>query len=389
MRQAICPDEFIGQGAAHILAGFFCRSGPFCIILAVMIDPPPQTARGELIRNTVVIFMVSAMAASCLWILRPFLPALVWSATIVIATWPLMSRIQTEFGGRRRAAVAVMIGLLLLVFVIPFALAVGTIVDNAPKIAAFGKQLSALGIPTPPEWLGSLPLIGQSLHDSWQTIAAENPEALALRVTPYARDFGGWLVAQAGSFGLMFIHILLTLLLSAILFLHGEQAADTVRRFAFRIAGARGENAAVLAGLATRAVALGVVVTALVQSLLAGLGLLVVGIPYASLLTALIFMLTIAQIGAGPVLLPVVGWLFWTGNIGWGVAMLIWSVLVMALDNVLRPLLIRRSANLPLLLVFAGVIGGLLAFGLIGLFIGPVLLAVSYTLLQAWISEEE
>lgn len=354
-----------------------------------MSDPTPHTPRSELIRNTVVIFMVSAMAVSCLWILRPFLPALVWAATIVIATWPLMSRIQAQFGGRRRVAVAIMIGLLLLVFIIPFALAVGTIVENAPKIAAFGKQVAAFGIPAPPQWLGSLPLVGQNLQENWQAIAAENPEALALRVTPYAREFGSWLVAQAGSFGLMFIHILLTLLLSAILFLQGEQAADTVRRFAFRIAGERGEHAAVLAGMATRAVALGVVVTALVQAVLAGIGLLVVGIPYASLLTALIFMLTIAQIGAGPVLLPVVGWLFWTGSTGWAIALLVWSILVMGLDNVLRPVLIRKSANLPLLLVFAGVIGGLLAFGLIGLFIGPVLLAVSYTLLLAWVGEEE
>jgi predicted PurR-regulated permease PerM len=143
-----------------------------------------------------------------------------------------------------------------------------------------------------------------------------------------------------------------------------------------------------LAANAVRAVAQGVVITALVQSLTAGIGLAVVGIPYTSLLTALIFMLTIAQIGPGPVMIPVVIWLFWKDSTGWGIAMLVWSILVMGMDGFLRPILIRRNANLPLLLIFAGVIGGLISFGIIGLFIGPVLLAVCYTLMKAWIDDQ-
>jgi len=345
--------------------------------------------RPELMRNTLAIILVCAMATTCLWVLRPFLPALIWATTIVIATWPLMVRVQRRFGNRRKPAVAIMIGLLLLLFVIPFGLAVGTIVENAPKIAALGKQVKTISIPAPPQWLAGLPVVGTMLSDSWQSTVDAGPEALAKRVAPHAKQLGSWLVAQAGSFGMMLVHFLLTLLLCAILYLNGEQAATTVRRFAHRVAGERGEHAAVLAGLAVRAVALGVVVTALVQSILAGIGLAVVGIPYASLLTALIFMLTIAQIGGGPVFIPVIGWLFWQGKTGWAVAMLVWALLVMGLDNVLRPVLIRKGANLPLLLIFAGVIGGLIAFGLIGLFIGPVLLAVSYTLLLAWIADGE
>lgn len=345
--------------------------------------------RSELIRNTLAIFFVCAMAGACLWILRPFLPALVWASTIVIATWPVMTRIQSRLGHHRKPAVAVMIGLLLLLFVIPFGLAVGTIVENAPQIAALGKQLPEISMPLPPDWVKTLPVFGPSLADSWQTIANEKPGALARKVTPYAKQLGTWMVAQAGSFGMMFIHFLLTLLLCAILYMNGEQAASTVRGFARRVAGEQGEQAAVLAGLATRAVALGVVITALAQAILAGIGLAVVGTPYTSLLTALIFMLTIAQIGGGPVLIPVVGWLFWTGSTGAAIAMLIWSVLVMGMDNVLRPFLIRKNANLPLLLIFVGVIGGLIAFGLIGLFIGPVVLAVCYTLLLTWIADDK
>ena len=348
----------------------------------------PETTQRDLIKSTLAIVLIGALLAACFWILRPFLPALIWASMIVIATWPMLVIVEKKVRNRR-PAVMIMIGLLVLVFVIPFTLAVGTIAENAPQITALGKELAHVGIPAPPDWVEQTPLIGEPIAEFWQKISATAPEELTKRLSPYMRDMGGWLVAQAGSFGIMFLHLLLTLILATILYMNGEDAAKIMLRLSHRIAGERGENAANLAALSVRAVAQGVVVTALAQSLLAGIGLAVVGIPYASLLTALIFMLTIAQIGAGPVLIPATIWLFWSGNTGWGIAMLIWSIFVMGMDGFLRPYLIRRNANLPLLLIFAGVIGGLISFGVIGLFIGPVLLAVCYTLMLAWINEEE
>ena len=133
--------------------------------------------------------------------------------------------------------------------------------------------------------------------------------------------------------------------------------------------------------------ALGVVVTAIVQSTAAGIGLAVSGIPYVTVLTAVIFMLCIAQLGPILVLAPAVGWLYWSGDPVWGTVLLVWTVIVGALDNVLRPILIKRGADLPLLLIFAGVIGGLVSFGIIGLFVGPVILAVTYRLLESWVAD--
>jgi predicted PurR-regulated permease PerM len=143
----------------------------------------------------------------------------------------------------------------------------------------------------------------------------------------------------------------------------------------------------VLAGQAIRAVALGVVVTAIVQTAVAGIGLGVAGVPYAAALTAMIFILCIAQLGPILVMAPAVGWLYWSGHAAWGTVLLVWTLLVGALDNVLRPMLIKRGADLPLLLIFAGVIGGLISFGVIGLFVGPVILAVTYRLLEWWIAD--
>jgi predicted PurR-regulated permease PerM len=145
----------------------------------------------------------------------------------------------------------------------------------------------------------------------------------------------------------------------------------------------------VLAGQAIRGVALGVIGTALIQSALAGLGLAVAGIPYPAILTAIAFLLCIAQLGPILVLLPAVGWLYWAGETAVGTALLVWSVLVGASDNVLRPLLIRRGADLPMLLILAGVLGGLVAFGVIGLFVGPIVLAVTWTLLSSWVADSE
>lgn len=347
----------------------------------------PETIQRDLTKSTLAIVLIGALLAACFWILRPFLPALIWAAMIVIATWPLLLIIQKKVHGRR-PAVMIVIGLLVLVFVIPFTLAVGTIAENAPQITALSKELVNVGIPAPPDWVEQIPLVGEPVAEFWQKTSTTAPEELTERLSPYLRSMGGWLVAQAGSFGIMFLHLLLTLVLATILYMNGEDAAKIMLRLSHRIAGERGEHAANLAALSVRAVAQGVVVTALAQSLLAGIGLAVVGIPYASLLTALIFMLTIAQIGAGPVLIPATIWLFWSGSTGWGIAMSIWSIFVMGMDGFLRPYLIRRNANLPLLLIFAGVIGGLISFGVIGLFIGPVLLAVCYTLMLAWINEE-
>ncbi|MCY7387389.1 MAG: AI-2E family transporter, partial [Burkholderiales bacterium] len=156
-----------------------------------------------------------------------------------------------------------------------------------------------------------------------------------------------------------------------------------------RLGGKHGEATVVLAGQAIRGVALGVGVTAVVQSVLGGIGLAVAGVPFAGLLTIAMFILCLAQIGPLLVLVPAVAWLYWSGESGWGTLLLVISVLVATLDNFLRPMLIRMGADLPLLLNFVGVIGGLLAFGLVGIFVGPVVLAVAYTLLHAWVAEGE
>jgi predicted PurR-regulated permease PerM len=177
------------------------------------------------------------------------------------------------------------------------------------------------------------------------------------------------------------------LLFSALLFWRGERVAQGIRHFATRLAGRRGDTAVLLAAQAIRAVALGVVVTALVQAVLGGIGLAISGVPYPTLFTVVMILSCLVQIGPLPVLIPAIIWLYWSGDTTWGTVLLVWSCVVGTLDNVIRPVLIRMGADLPLILILSGVIGGLIAFGMIGLFIGPVLLAVSWRLFDAWVKE--
>jgi predicted PurR-regulated permease PerM len=276
---------------------------------------------------------------------------------------------------------------LLMILVMPLYFGVSAIVDNASRIADWTKALTTRAIPQPPAWVETVPVIGARLAAHWQELAVTAPEEVTTRVSPYVRTLVFWIAGQVGSIGLLLLQFLLTVGIAAILYANGEVAAHGADLFARRLAGPQGENALHLAGRAIRGVALGVVVTAILQSAAAGIGLGIVGVPFAAILTTVIFVLCVAQVGPWLVLIPAVIWTYSTRGTLWGTGFLVWAIFCGTFDNFLRPMLIKKGADLPLLLIFAGVIGGLVAFGVIGLFIGPVVLAVAYTLLFDWVSQ--
>jgi predicted PurR-regulated permease PerM len=341
----------------------------------------------DLTRTTLAVLFVSGMIAACFWILRPFLPAIIWATTLVVATWPIMLHVQRRLWNSRGLAVAIMAMALLIVFVVPFWLAITTIADNFDRIVGWTTSLAAFKLPPPPEWLSGVPLFGNRAAQFWETLAASGIEPLVSKAAPYAGGVASWFVAALGGLGIVLVQFLLTVVVAGVMYLNGEHAAAAARRFGRRLAGERGEQSVRLAAQAIRSVALGVVVTALGQAVLGGIGIALAGLPLSAVLTAVMFMLCIAQLGPLPVLVPAVIWLYWSGATGWGTFLLVWSILLSTLDSVVRPLLIRKGAHLPLLLLLAGVVGGLIAFGLVGIFLGPVVLAVGYTLLQSWMAE--
>jgi predicted PurR-regulated permease PerM len=345
-----------------------------------MTPSPPS----DLTRTTLAVLTIAGLIAASLWILQPFLPAMAWATTIVVATWPMMRSIEERLWNRRSLAVAVMTVALLLILIVPLGLAVTTIVDHAELIAGWVTSLSTMKLPPPPAAVRNMPLVGERIAAAWEQAVAAGAGDLAGRLAPYAGRMVTWLVGQVSNFGLMTLQFLLTVIIAAVLYATGEQAAASALRVARRLAGVQGEAALRLAAQAVRGIALGVGVTALVQAFLGGVGLFAVGIPFPVILTAVMFVLCLAQLGPALVLVPAVIWLYWSGHTVLGTVLLLWTIVVGSLDNFLRPILIRRGADLPLILIIAGVIGGLIAFGFVGIFIGPVVLAVAHTLLEAW-----
>jgi predicted PurR-regulated permease PerM len=343
----------------------------------------------DLTRTTLAVLFICLLIAACFLVMRPFLSPLLWAAMIVIATWPNFLRLQSRLWGKRWLAVLVATVVLLLFLIVPVCLAVVTILNRSDEIVGWFKSLSTVKIPPSPGWIQSIPLVGRAAAERWQHLAAISPQELSKLVSPYATTLVAWFVGQAGNLTLLVFNFLLSVAIAAVLYAKAETAADGIRRFARRLASQTGDEVAMLSVKAIRGVALGIVVTAVVQSSLAGLGLFVAGVPAAGLLTAVALMLCIAQVGPVLVMIPAAIWLFYSGQTLTGSLFSVWALFVCTIDNFLRPVLIRKGADLPMLLIITGVIGGLVSLGIIGLFIGPVILAVTFTLLRAWVSRGE
>lgn len=342
--------------------------------------------RPDLARVTLSVLFIGVLLAGSLYVLAPFLGALIWATMIVVATWPMLLRLERTFGGRRGPAVAVMSLGLLAILIVPLVVAIDAILGQTDALVALVERLPTLTLPAAPAWLDKVPLAGDRLVVSWNRLADAGMTDLLAQVQPHAREAAAWLARHAGGFAAVILQFILIVILTAVLYSGGESWAAWVRRFGRRLAHEQGERMVVLAGGAIRGVAMGVIVTALLQTVLSGIGLAIVGVPFAGVLTAIIFALCIAQLGPILVLLGATAWAYYAIGPAWGTFMLVWSLVVGLMDNFVRPVLIRRGADLPLLLIFAGVIGGLVAFGIVGIFAGPVVLAVTFTLLDDWVT---
>jgi predicted PurR-regulated permease PerM len=342
----------------------------------------------DLTRTTLGVLIIGVLLVASLWTMQAFIGPLVWATAIVVATWPLLLWVQRKLGGSRGWATTVMTLVMLVIFVVPFWAAIGAMLDASADGVEVVRSYMKNGLGPPPSWLENVPFGGDRLTAKWQELSAAGPEQFAETIRPYVKSVAAWMVAITGGMGGLLGHFLLTVIISAILYAQGEAAAAGVRAFASRLAGERGDAAVILAGQSVQSVALGVVVTALVQTALVGLGIFVAGLPHPGLLTAIVFVLCIAQVGPILILIPAIIWMYSHASGMAATIFLIYSIPMALLDNILRPILNSRGVDLPLILIIAGVIGGLIAFGVIGLFIGPVILAVTYSSLGVWIADK-
>lgn len=329
--------------------------------------------------------LVALLVAWCFQIVRPFIVPVVWGIIIAVAVYPGYRRLEAVLGGHRTIAATLFTLLMLILLIGPTVMLAGTLAESAQRLAA-DLTNGTLSIPAPSESIGSWPIIGEPLERFWR-LASENLGAALAEIRPQIATFGSWLLATVAKLGLGVLQFVLAIIIAGVFLANAHGGGQTAREIATRLAGERGADYAELGQATVRSVARGILGVALIQSLLAGLGFLAVGIPGAGLLALVCLFLAVVQIGPAIVLIGAVVYVFSTADTFTAVIFLIWSIFVGLIDNVLKPVLLGRGVKVPMVVIFAGAIGGFLASGIIGLFVGSVVLALSFTLFKAWLAE--
>jgi predicted PurR-regulated permease PerM len=336
-------------------------------------------------RLLVQILLVILLGA-CILVLAPFGPALFWAAVLAFASWPLM-RILTQLlrGSATKAALLLTLAWMVIV-ALPLVWLGLNLADYIRSGLALIKGLQVEGLPAPPTWLPAVPLIGERLVDIWSTIDQQGV-AMFATVRPYLGEVGNWLLARSAQVGGGMLELVLSLVLVFFFYRDGPSLAQFVYTLLQRLIGARAEHYLSLVAGTVQRVVNGVIGTAAAQAVLALIGFWIAGVPGAILLGMLTFVFSLIPMGPPLIWLPATLWLAWKGEYGLAIFLGAWGTLVVSgVDNVLKPYLISRGGNLPLVVVLLGVFGGILAFGFMGLFLGPTLLAVTYSLLSDWVS---
>ena len=329
------------------------------------------------------------IAVGCFFILRPFLPALLWATILSIATWPAFRRCERWLGGRTTLAAALMTLAIAAGLLVPIGLLGTSLADNIVRLSGTIASIFETGPPPPPPWVDKLPLFGREMAEAWHYFA-DDTTRFAETVREYVGPATQWLLGLGGKLGGGLLDLTLSVVAAFFFFRDGAYGAMRLKTVLTKVAGARGHQLLAVAETTINGVVYGMLGTALAQGALAAFGLWLAGIPGALFLGLLTSLLSFVPMGPPMVWLPSTVWLISTGELQWGIFMGLWGFFVVStVDNIIRPYFISLGSALPLLLVFLGVLGGIVAFGLLGIFIGPTLLAVGYTLIREWSHSKE
>ncbi|MDH4609457.1 AI-2E family transporter [Pseudomonas sp. BN102] len=337
-------------------------------------------------RLLVQILLLALLGAS-LWVLAPFVSALFWAAVLAFASWPLMRLLSNALHGRESAAAALLTAGWMLLVALPLVWLVSNLAEHVRDATELVKSVQMDGLPPPPDWLGQLPLVGERLVRAWHSVDAQGAAFFA-SLKPYMGQAGNWILARSAQLGGGLVELVLSLVLVFFFYRDGPRMALFVERGLERLIGDRAEHYLELVAGTVQRVVNGVIGTAAAQAVLALIGFWIAGVPGALVLGIVTFALSLIPMGPPLVWVPATAWLAWHGDYGYAVFLGIWGMFIISgVDNVLKPYLISRGGNLPLVVVLLGVFGGILAFGFMGLFLGPTLLAVAYSLISDWIGQ--
>jgi predicted PurR-regulated permease PerM len=346
--------------------------------------PPPRTSQAARIEQWITLAALAMLVVGCYFVLQPFLSAVLLAAILCFTTWPLFLHLQRF--ARGNVTLAAMMITLAVAFVVlaPFVIVGISLADNANQLLEQIKRLIDEGPPDPPPWVGQIPLIGEWVRSYWAGFAHDGAGALS-ELKQYAQPIRTFAIASGTALGRGVVELTLSILVAFFFYRDGERIAAHLTPSLDRIAGYRGRHYVDVAVATMRGVVYGLLGTAIAQGVLAAIGFWLAGVPAAPLLGLLTFFLSPVPVGPPLVWVPAAFWLFNHGETGWAIFMLIWGTgVVSTIDNILKPLIISQGSDLPFILVLLGVLGGVIAFGFIGVFLGPTLLAIGFALIQDW-----
>lgn len=330
---------------------------------------------------------LAVLGIACFQVILPFVGALTWAGIIAVTVWPAFLWLAARLGNRPVLAAALCTLVLILVLVLPFAAMAATLGQAVPQVAQLIQDLAGRNLPPPPDWLKDIPAVGNLLVETWQT-AASDMGGVIQRLAPGAERAGVWALGQGAGIALAVMEFLFAILIAGLFLVTADRSTDLVRRIVTRLNIGGGGVLLDVVVNTVRSVSIGIVGSAAIQALIATLGLWVAGMPGVPLLGFITFLVALVQMPTALVWAPAAVWLYVDGNTVAAIGLALYGALVVNwADNILRPLIISRGAKLPFALIFMGVIGGLLAWGMIGLFIGPTLLAVAYSLVRTWVGQ--
>ncbi|MGH7780152.1 MAG: AI-2E family transporter [Candidatus Binataceae bacterium] len=339
---------------------------------------------GRNIETWIGLAAVGLLILACIVILLPFVSAIVWSVILCVSTWPLYKRLETATRGRAALSSILMVLMLAIVIVGPFVIVGASLASNVSEVVTALRRYSSDGPPMPPAWVATIPLIGARANDYWMDLSLSSATRVEefTKLLPAAKTL---VVTVGGALAAGILELILSLVIAFFVYRDGGAALGHANAVLDRLGGAEARRLLDTAGETVRAVVYGILGTALIQGTLGAIGFWIAGVPGAVFLGFCTFVLATVPVGPPLIWIPAALWLYHLGHLGWAIFMLAWGGLVVSgSDNFVRPMLISRGGPTPLILVMLGVLGGAVAFGFIGIFLGPTLLAVGYSMLTNW-----
>jgi predicted PurR-regulated permease PerM len=330
--------------------------------------------------------LVALLLYWCFKIGEPFIETIVWGIIMAVAIHPGYVRLKSALGGRGRLAATLITLFTLIVLLVPTYMLSDSLINAVQGYSANINE-GTLKVPPPPESVRSWPVIGEPLHTFWN-LASDNLAAALSKITPQLKKVGIPLLSTAAGAGVGILKFLVSIIIAGVLLANAVGGGRAARTIAGRLTGAQGISAVELAVATVRSVTLGILGVALIQAILAGIGFLVVGVPGAGLWALLVLIFAVVQLPTILILGPIVVYVFATASTATAVVFTIWSLLVGMSDAFLKPLLMGRGVDVPMLVIFIGAIGGFLTSGIIGLFVGAIILALGYKLFFLWLNEQ-